>query len=338
MRLNRRIISGVLILIFAFITSTGCGGEKITLRFASDAPDDHIVTSLNEEAAQKIEERTNGRVKVNYYGGSKLGIYESVYVELVRGTIDIAQITVPDTRDPGLAAPYLPYYATSWDEAAVLYDPDSYMSRMFAEIIARTDVRFLGWVLEGFIGTGVAIEPDNVFEPGKPKGIRLRTPESPIFRIPQEDLGYSGVTVSYADVPAVIRTKIVDGWIGGTPNVNYRWIGDGITKMYVNYLHAEATSYVMSEKSLAKLSESDRAIVIEVFEEQSRKSFKYAQANEEEYMQRLSDSGVEVIEFMPEVIQANADFIRNVTWTKLEDVLTKELIDNFRAEVEKLRH
>lgn len=343
LRRTKKIISVSLVLMLVCIAGTGCGGgggggdaESITLRLASDAPMDHIATRLNEAACEKVESRTDGRVKINYYGGSQLGSYESVYEELVRGTVDIAQITVPDALDARLGAPYLPYYATSWEEAAILYAPDSYMSQVFAEITAKQDVRFLGWVLEGFIGMGVVIDPTNVFEPGAPKSIKLRSPAMATFRIVQEDLGYNAIAITYAEVPMAIQTKVVDGWIGGTPNINYAWVGEIITKMYVNYLHAEATCYVMSEKTLAKLSEEDRATVVAVFQEQSVQSIIDAEANEQVYKGLLTEAGVEVVEFTPAQLKTNADFVRSVTWPKLEDVLTKELLDNFKAEVDKL--
>jgi TRAP-type C4-dicarboxylate transport system substrate-binding protein len=322
----------------------GDGGDTdadvapITLRLASDAPLEHIATGLNEGAAQKIEERTEGRVLVEYYPGSALGGYETVYEELVIGSIDIAQITVPDALDARLGAAYLPYYATSYEEAKILYAPDSFMSNTFAELTAANNVRFLGWVLEGFIGMGVVKDPTDVMIPGAPKGIQLRSPAMATFRYVQEDLGYNPVTVPYAEVPTAIQTKVVDGWIGGTPNMNYAWVGEVINKMYVNYLHAEATCYVMSELSLSKLSEADRQTVLDVFEEQSMQSFEDAQANEEVYKQKLQDDyGVEVVEFTPEELKTNADFVRDTTWTRLEEILTPELIAGFRDEIAKLQ-
>jgi len=103
-------------------------------------------------------------------------------------------------------------------------------------------------------------------------------------------------------------------------------------------LSTEATCYVMSENSLAKLSEEDRQTVIEVFQEQSIKSFQDSSANEEVYKQKLQeDYGVEVIELSKEEIAANAEYVRDKTWTRLEEVLTPEMIAGFRKEVAKLK-
>lgn len=250
----------------------------------------------------------------------------------------MAQITIPDALDARLGAAYVPYYAKNYEEAKILFAPDSYLSTQLGELTAANGVKFLGIVLEGFIGMGFVAEPNDVFTPGVNKNVKTRSPAMITFRVAQEDLGYNPITVPYAEVPTAIQTKVVDGWVGGTPNMNYAWVGEVINHMYVNYIHAEATSYVISEKSLAKLSEEDAQTVIDVFQEQSIKSFTVAEENEKVYMQKLADDyGVEVVEFSEEQVNAYADFVRENTWPKLEELLTKELMDGMRAEVEKLQ-
>jgi TRAP-type transport system periplasmic protein len=346
--MRTKLIALSLMFVLVFTTFAGCGGgtdkkdssaaayskdNPITFRLASDAPLEHIATGLNNDLCKMVAEKTDGRVKVEYFGASQLGSYETVYNELVMGSIDCAQITVPDSLDARLGAAYLPYFALSFDEASVLYAPDSFLSKQFGELTEKTGVTFLGFVLEGFIGMGCVKEPTDVFTPGTNKNMKMRSPAMATFRYVQEDLGYNPITITYAEVPTAIQTKIVDGWIGGTPNINYAWVGEIINYMYINYIHAEATSYVISDKSLAKLTPEDQEIVKDCFKAQSAASFKASQKNEEVYKQKLRDAGVKVIEFTPEQLATNAKFVREKTWTRLEPVLTKELIDGCRQAV-----
>jgi TRAP-type C4-dicarboxylate transport system substrate-binding protein len=339
----------LLVVLSLVLTSlVGCGGggdgageaaeysadNPIVLRLASDAPTEHIATGLNLEACEMVEERTEGRVKVQYFGAGALGDYNTVYEEVVRGTIDLAQITIPEAIDPRLGAPYLPYYATNYEEVKELYAPDSFMCQELGKYTAATNVRFLGIVLEGFIGMGFVKEPNDIFNPESNKEVKTRSPSMVTFYQPQEDLGFTPVSIAYGEVPTAIQTKVVDGWVGGTPNMNYAWVGEMINYMYVNYIHPEATSYVMSEKSLAKLTPEDQEIVIGVFQEQSMNSFDRSEENERLYMQKLEeDYGVEVIEFTREQIQVYADYVREVSWPAIEELLTKELMDGFRREI-----
>ena len=328
------------------IFSVGCGSstdkpttgtETIVLRLASDAPLEHIATGLNNDLAAMIKERTSGRVEVQYFPASQLGGYETVYEEIVRGTIDAGQITIPDALDPRLGAAYVPYYAKSFAEAKILYAPDSYLSTEMGKLTEANGVKFLGTVLEGFIGMAFVTEPKDMFTPGVNHNVKTRSPAMITFRIAQEDLGFNPITVPYAEVPTAIQTKVVDGWVGGTPNINYAWVGDVIKFMYVNYIHAEATSYVISEKTLAKLTPEDADIVVKAFQEQSMNSFTLAEENENNFKKKLADKGVKVIEFTPEQVDAYAKFVRDTTWPKLEEQLSKELMDGMRAEVAKLQ-
>lgn len=349
---KKKYASSVLALVLCgALLLSGCGGGKqgaendggsansgtIRLRLSSDSPIDHMSTILNQEACEMVKERTEGRVEIQLFPASQLGSYESVYEEIVRGTIDISQAAVPDSLDSRLGASYLPYYATSFEEAKILYGPDSYMTEMFGEVTQSTGVRFLGFVLEGFIAMGVVKEPTDVMTPGTPKGIKIRAASTATFRYPLEDLGYDAITITYSEVPTAIQTKVVDGWVGGTPNINYAWLGEVIKKVYINYIHAEATSYIISEKSLAKLTPEDQQIVIDVFAEQSAKSFEVSEENEELYKQKLAEKGVEIIELTPDELKANMDFVRDKTWTRLEENLTPEAIARFREEVAKLQ-
>lgn len=345
---RKKVFSVVLALVLMLLLLSGCADstgsagentktETIVLRLASDAPSEHIATELNKEACDLVFERTEGRVKVDYYPASQLGGYETVYEELMMGTIDLAQIAVPDSLNQKLGVAYMPYYATNYDEFKVLYAPDAFISKEFGKLTEENGVTFLGWFLEGFQGIATTVEPTNALIPGADKGIQTRTSPFQITRIMMEDLGFKTVTVPYGEVPTAIQTGVVDGWIGGTVNINYSWVGEIINYMYVNNVQPESTAYVMSDKSLEKLSEEDQQIVREVFAEQSMKSFDKAYENERVYVQKLKDDyGVKVIELTQDQLDEWATYIRDVTWTHLEDILSKELVDGLRAELTSL--
>ncbi len=345
----KRTLAIMLVMVLVLSSFAACGGgggggegeaaaydaeNPMVFRLASDAPVDHMSTRLNEQLVELVAEKTEGRVEIAYYPASQLGSYETVYEEVMLGAIDSAQITVPDASDARLGAAYLPYYATGFEDGKVLYGPDSYMVSVMQEICATQNVNFVGFVCEGFIGMGVKKDPTDVMVPGANKNLALRSPAMATFRIVQEDLGYNPTTITYAEVPTALQTGVVDGWIGGTANMNYAWVGEIITKMYYNWLHLEATAYVVSEVSLAKLTEEDREIVLDCYREMSAESFNVAEQNEADYLQKLQDDyGVEVIMFTDEQVAEHAAFIRETSWPKLEELLTKELMDGFRAEV-----
>ena len=349
---KRKVLTLLVVTALVLALLAGCGGGggggeaggggddgPITMRLASNAPLDHMSNALNEEAVEMIYERTDGRVRVTYHPASQLGDYVTVYEEVMMGVVDFMHGTIPDSVDARLGAAYMPYYAMGYEDLPALYGEGSYLFNVMHEISASQGIEFMGFLIEGFIGMGVVTEPNDEFVPGAPKGIKMRAPGALIALLfPVEDLGYTAVTVPYAEVPTAIQTGVVDGWNGGTPNMNYAWLSDIITTMYVNYMHAECTAYIGSTRSLDKLSPEDREIVIDVFLEQSAKSFYVAEENEKDYMRRLEAAGIRVVDFTYEQRRAHADFVRENTWPRLEAEFTKELIDNFRAEADRVQN
>jgi TRAP-type transport system periplasmic protein len=338
-----KLLSLILVLALVMTSFAACGGggddaeysadNPLKLRLASDAPTEHIATQLNEELCALIEEKTEGRIVVDYFGGGSLGDYNTVFNEVKLGTIDAAQITIPDALDARLGAAYMPWYALSFDQAKTLFGPESYMFEFFSEVVKTQDVEFLGFVLEGFIGMALVKNADDVFTPGTDKGIKIRVPGMNVFKDAQVNLGYNVAEIPYGEVTVAVQQGRVDGWVGGTPNINYAWLGDTIKYMYINYAHAEATSYVLSDATLAKMTEEDQEIVKQCFLDQSAKSFDNAQDNEEIYKQKLTEAGVEVVELTAEQLKTMAAFVRGETWTGLEESLGKDLVDKFREEV-----
>lgn len=306
--------------------------KPITLRMATDHPIDHMATRSAKAIVEEVKTKTNGRIQIDLYPASQLGDYNTVYEEIVRGTIDIAHITIPDSLDARLGSAYTPYLTTGYDQAKKVYAPDSFLSKKFQEYNAKLGAKFLGFYLEGYIGMGTKKEPKDFLEPGKNKGLKIRVWAAPASRAPMEDLGYTPVTVPYAEAPTAIQTGVVDGWIGGTPNVNYHWVGEVIKNFYVTYMHAESTAYVMNNKLFESFSPEDQKIVLEAFARQSNESFNLAKEEDEKWIVELEKKGVKVTKLTDEQVQKLADYVRTNTWPKLEEVYTKELLDGLKAQ------
>lgn len=336
----------LVIIMLVSVFASGCGGgttdtgttppaDQVTLRMASDHPIDHIATRANEKLIADVLAATDGRIKIDLYPASQLGDYNTVYPEIVKGTIDIAHITIPDSLDGRLGAAYTPYLTTGYDQAKIIYAPGGYLYNEFDKYNSVLGVKFLGFFIEGYIGMGTVSEPKDMFTPGTEKGLKIRVWAAPASREPITDLGYTAITVPYAEAPTAIQTGVVDGWIGGTPNVNYHWVGEVIKNFYVTYMNAESTSYVMNQAKFDSFSPEDQQILLDAFANASNSSFVDAAAEDAVWIEKLKELGVTVTIYTPEQIQALADFVRTNTWPKLESVYTKELLDGLKAEVVK---
>lgn len=348
MRRNRKAIALILALMLVIATFTSCAPkeavgtsvedfEPVVLRLASDAPIEHMATVLNNELIAEVSEKTEGRVTIQLYPASQLGGYDTVMEEVMQGTIDMCQTSFNAGVDQRFAAFNTPALSTGYEEAKIVYGPDAFMSQTYVDLCDEFGMVFGGFVLEGFIGLGLVKEAKDIKVPGAPKGVQIRVWGSPVCIDTMSDLGFKTVTVPYAEAPMAIQTGVVDGWVGGTPNVNYAWVGEIIDYFVVNYLYAEISAYMISKKTMDKLLPEDQAVLMEAISTSSKNSFIRAEENDEDYLKKLQDDyGVQVIRYSPEEIQAQADFVRNTTWPKLESVISKDVLDGLKAELDKL--
>ena len=324
---------------------TGCGGGAggagggddsgpVVLRFASDSIEGNIMHELNQQICDEVFEKTEGRVKIDYYPASQLGAYDTVFEELMMGTIDLAQIPIPEAYDGRTAMLVVPGYARSFEEAKALFSNDSYMANTIDGICSELGVKLMGLALEGFENIASVKPVSDPFVPGKDKKTSCRTSPYEVTRLMVEDLGYEAVTVAWAEVPTALQTGIVDAWIGGTLMYHYAYTGDIIKYSYVGNLQQVPYPVVMSQKSYDKLSDPDKKVVEEVISAICQKCIDMAEEAEAQYASKLEDKGVQVIYATSAQAAKQASYLRENTWPKYENILTQEILDGMRKELE----
>ena len=121
-------------------------------RFAGQSPPDHMATKMMEQMAKEINEGTKGRVEVKVYPASQLGNYTLVMEEMIRGTVDMACMSVATDFDPRLEILYANGYVTGYDAAKKAFDPDAWLPKKLNEFLTPLGVRLIGSYIEGFIG------------------------------------------------------------------------------------------------------------------------------------------------------------------------------------------
>lgn len=306
-----------------------------TIRFSLQHPVEHSAVGVANDIAKQIKEQTNGRVKVKVYPANQLGDFVQVYEEVVRGSIEIAHITVPDQFDSRLSAGFLPYVAKDYAELRKVFSPSSYLSKNMNEIHKKLGVKFLGYYAEGFAGIGSTKPLENVVTPGKEKGILLRCAPVEVFTAGAQAIGFRTVTVPWSDTFSAMQTGVADGTAGCPPNLHWQLFRD-VVKYYYQYNQShEATQYVMNEKIFDGMSEEDRQTVESIFAEACKKSYDIAEYEDSFYRKKLAEHGVEVKMFSDEEMSIIVDYVRDVAWKDLEPAMTKEFLDGLRADLAK---
>ncbi|MCH6266970.1 TRAP transporter substrate-binding protein DctP [Neobacillus citreus] len=310
----------------------GASGKKITLKVAGQYPLEHPNTKNLMKFKDEVEKASKGRIEVKVYPANQLGDYTLVYEEVMRGTIDMALISVPSEFEPKLEVNYVHYLAENYEKAKELFKPGSFIYNTNVKLHEKLGVKFLSFHVEGFGGIGTTKEIKNPTEPGADKGLLIRVPPIDVFRGNAQDLGFRTVAVPFAELYQALQTGVAEGWVGGPPSANYTEVRDVIKYYYQYNNFFENTSLVMNLDLWKKMSPDDQKIIQDAASALGQRSVDAAEKDDKEYMEKLKQAGVKVITFSDEDLKKFAEFTRKTTWPKLKDRLGEDIVNGLSAD------
>lgn len=306
--------------------------EPITIRWASQAVPGMWSETVQLEVVDKIYEATEGRITVNYYNNSQLGDANAVFEEVISGSIDMAQITVPEVFDARINAPMLPGLCTSYDQVPAALGPDSWMNEQLTALEAELGVQHLSVSPEGLVGVATNKAVTDPAGIGTEKGVQLRVPPNDAFRLPYEALGFRTSTIPYSELYTSIETGIVDGTGAFDPYGTWAYIGDA-TKQYYDYrISGEFSQVIMNKELFDSLLPEDQEALLTIFDQYFQDILEGYQVLEEEYLQKMiDDPDWTVVTFTEEEHAAFSQLVMDKVWPELADLYTQEFLDEVKA-------
>jgi tripartite ATP-independent transporter DctP family solute receptor len=191
--------------------------SQIVLKAADDQPEDYPTTMALKYMGKLLDERTNGRIKVQVFGGAQLGQAQETIKMTQAGTIAFNRVNAAPlvSVSPAMGVFSMPYLFRDEDH--------------------------LWKVLDGPIGTGLlkGMESSNLvglayydsgarsfYTKGKPiktptdiKGMKIRVQPSKIFTDLINSLDAAPIPMSYGDVYSGLQKGIVDGAENNPPSL-----------------------------------------------------------------------------------------------------------------------
>ncbi len=302
------------------------------LKFAGHYPEAHPSTKLLRKAAAEVETQTEGRVKLKIFPADQLGDYTLLFQDIMRGSVDMGQVNLPSEYDIRLEAFSIPYIVKDYNDIAKVFSYDSNFSQMMKTILQEKNIHFFGFNVIGLIGLGSKKEPNEPFNPEVNKGILIRVPPLKVYQLTAQALKYRTTTINWSDVFSAMQTGVVDGWIGGTPDVNYLTFKD-VEDYYVLYNNfVECNAFIMSQKAHQELG-ADAETVGNIFKDVAAASFAMAQKYDTEYIDKMQKAGIKIIRPTPEEAQNLSRYIHKNIWPKLHKLYGKEIFDAIKKDL-----
>jgi tripartite ATP-independent transporter DctP family solute receptor len=257
-------------LIASAMMATTASAQTV-LRSSDTHPDGYPTVEAVKYFGQLVEERTDGRYKVELYHSAQLG-QEADTIEQVRaGVIDLNRVSmgpwnglVPETQVPSL-----PY---------VFRSPEHMRKVMLGPIGDE--------IAEGFEAHGVVLltyydggarsfynSRKPIESPADVEGMKLRVMQSDIFVDMVAALGGTATPMPYGEVYSGIQTGVVDGAENNFPS--YDTAGHfEVAKNYSLDEHLIVPEvFVMSKAAWDRLTPEDQAIFKQAARESAEKQF-----------------------------------------------------------------
>lgn len=281
-----------------------------------------------QRVAELARDYSEGCLELETFYQDQLGGPLELADQLSLGNIDILLGWPSSSFDARLSALHLPYLALNWEDAADTYGSDGWLSDLVRPIFAENDLRYMGPFPEGF--GGVATRGDYATTIEGASSIKVRS--APVFPLPQavRALGYQAVPIDWSETYTSIQTGVVDGDSSNIIYWDYTYFRD-LLDYYVHTRHNFSFfAFLMSQRSWEGLGDNNQQAIARAIATVSEEQFEGARAEDQKWIRRSQEAGIEYIEPSAEEMANLVENVRAEVWANAEDSIGEELMQAIR--------
>lgn len=287
------------------LAMTACGSaedKKITLHFTHTQSPGSITDLTAMEFKRLVEEQSGGRITVEIYSNCGLsGGDLTQAISLVQsGNIDIHSCAPPNIAnfDKRFYTFWLPFLFPTEEDLLTF----CHSEKVFEEV--NTWCNELEMVMLGINNAGSRQISNSKMEITKPedlKGMNIRVPSANIFITLYRDyFGANPTAMDFSEVYTSLQQKTIDGQ--ENPIAVFDSSKFAEVQQYVTLWDGvrDTTIWVMSQKTVDKLSEEDMALVQACATEALDWGNDYLAENESQIIEKLREGGTIITELTEE--------------------------------------
>lgn len=311
----------------ASITSQAQANERFILAHAM--PSDHIFHSISERFIDEIQE--SEEFQVAYHQGGDLGDWTSLFEQSMQGVVPMTLTWGASEFDERLDLSWLGYVVSNWEDARDVYGPDGEMLEVYNNIFHDLDLHAIGIIPTDFgslvIRKGVGEVPVNFPEDGN--NIKVRVPPVPIAIDRFRNLGFASVPIPLSEVYTALQLGTVDARAFSTAVETYQQRDVLETNVLTND-YFETAFWLVNKDWWEGLSEENRDLLQSAADDTVLWSWDEAQSLSEEFLDKVRDSGIDVVELSDEQIAAAAQIVHETEWPEMEKLVGSEIMAKLR--------
>ena len=300
-------------------------GDVITLKFGHhDAEVSYTQNPYHAYAdtfKKLVEERTDGKVKVDLYPNSQLGDLRSMVEQAARGELDIV-----GGADVGLLSSYtkavdilsVPYAFNSHHEVVELLNGEL-GDELTEEIVDKSNLHVLSYLptaLRHFSNSKHEIRtPDDM------KGMKIRTQEIPVHQAMVRSLGANPTAIPFEEVYSALQTGVADG----QENAPYTMINSNLHEVQDYYTmdgHLVNTATIMMNHDVLNSLDSElQEIIMDAALEAQTTMIDILDKRTEEDLETFKERDIQITELTKE----EREKFKNLSMPAVLELLEKEV-------------
>lgn len=272
---------------------SGSSTETMTLRFATDSSEDYVSTKQIKQFAEEVNQKTDGRIKVEVYAGAQLGDEKSCVEQVQMGSLDFTKSSMGalTSFNDQLTVLSMPYLFKSEDHLWAVMD--SQIGQDLLDSMESSGMVGLCWLDAGsrcFYSTKPLNGPESF------KGLKVRVMESAIYTDMIDCLGGSPIAMAGSDVYSALQTGVVDAAENNIPRIIDMSHNELCNFLILDRHNIMPEMVMISKTTWDKLDPADQAIIQQCADDLQTNMITAWTDTENEALQTLKDGGMTVVD------------------------------------------
>lgn len=219
MIVGTRAKSTVLAVLGSVLAASASFAADFNLRIHTLVQSPHPYNDMAAYMKENLEARSDGRIEVTIFDSGQLGQDPAVISEVGLGTIDLMISTTSNAAQqvPEYSIFTMPYLFTDMDDLLARVGPGTAMHAHFETVYEERGIGMKLLALGGSGSRNMSTRSVEVNGPDDLKGLRMRTPPSPMDSETWSAFGMLPVTVAWGELYAAMQTGIADALESSLP-------------------------------------------------------------------------------------------------------------------------
>ena len=263
---------------------------ELRLRYAHSQPIDHSTHIAAEAFVSKVAELSDGKIVIDLFPNNQLGVDRELQGMIESGSIDFTH-----TNSATLAG-FVPE-ANVMNFPFIWQDADHYMRTVdgpFGDALnaitaPKSGHRFIAWWFDGFRNVYTRDREVRTLE--DMAGLKIRSPQSPIFVETFRALGANPTPLAFPEIYSALEAGVIDGFEGSNGIIWASQLQEVTDYRVVTGHIMVGFGLVIAEKTFAGLSDDAKAIIAEAALEAERVQRELQLGAEDELARKFVEEG-----------------------------------------------